>query len=83
MRKGNAVPLEKPVEYPEDPLTEVLRRGSRQLLAQAVEEEVEGFLEAHRELRDEGGRQRVVRNGYLPKRTIQTGMGRTSTRIPP
>ena len=31
-------------EYPEDLLTEVLRKGARDLLAQAVEEEVTAFL---------------------------------------
>lgn len=31
---------------------------------------------------DEGGRQRLVRNGYLPERTLQTGLGAIEVRAP-
>jgi putative transposase len=65
-----------------DALTEVLRRGAGELLQQAVEVEVAAMLEHFAELRDEGGRQRVVRNGYLPERTIQTGIGDVPVRVP-
>jgi putative transposase len=59
----------------DDPLTDILRRGARTLLAQAIEAEVTAHLEARAGLRDAAGRQQVVRNGYLPERTIQTGVG--------
>ena len=62
-------------EYPEDPLTEVLRKGARDLLAQAVEEEVLAFLATHAHIRDDQGRHMLVLNGHLPERTIQTGIG--------
>lgn len=65
-----------------DPLTEVLRHGARELLQQAVEAEVAEFVGRHRELRDERERQRVVRNGYLPARTIQTGIGDVPVKAP-
>jgi putative transposase len=65
-----------------DPLTEVLRTGARELLRQAVETEVVEFIAQHRELRDEQGRQRVVRNGSLPERTIQTGIGEVPVKAP-
>jgi putative transposase len=65
-----------------DPLTEVLRTGARELLRQAVETEVVEFIAQHRELRDEQGRQRVVRNGRLPERTIQTGIGEVAVKAP-
>jgi putative transposase len=55
----------------DDPLTEVLRRGARTWLAQAVEAEVAAYLEARAHLKDEAGRKQVVRNGHLPERTIQ------------
>ncbi len=55
-----------------DALTEVLRSGARELVQQAVEAEVAEFVARHRELKDERERQRVVRNGYQPERTIQT-----------
>jgi len=74
--------MEKPSPYVEDPLTEVLRQGARKLLAQAVETEVVAFLEAHGEIRDEGGRQMIVRNGHLPEREIQTGIGGIPVRAP-
>jgi putative transposase len=72
---GRALPIA-------DPLTEVLRRGARELLQQAVEAEVVEFIGRHRQLRDEQERQRVVRNGYLPERTIQTGIGAVGVKAP-
>ena len=65
-----------------DALTEVLRSGARELLQQAVEEEVAEFVAGHRELKDERERQRVVRNGYQPERTIQTGIGEVPVKTP-
>ena len=66
----------------DDPSTDVLRQGARKLLAQAVEAEVESFLVQHRELRDEMGRARLVRNGYLPEREVQTGIGPVRVKAP-
>lgn len=65
-----------------DVLTEVLRSGARELLQQAVEAEVAEFVERHRELKDQWARQRVVRNGYQPERTIQTGIGDVAVKAP-
>jgi transposase-like protein len=52
------------------------------LLQQAVEAEVAEFVRRHRELKDEHERQRVVRNGYRPERTIQTGIGAVTVKAP-
>jgi len=65
-----------------DPLTEVLRRGARDLLQQAVEAEAAELIGQYQELKDEQGRQRVVRNGHLPERTIQTGIGEVAVKAP-
>jgi transposase-like protein len=65
-----------------DPLTEVLRRGAKELLQQAVEAEVASALAEFAELKDEQGRRRVVRNGYLPARAIQTGIGAVQVKAP-
>jgi len=65
-----------------DPLTGVLRAGARRLLADAVEAEVEAFIGAHADLSDDGGRRRVVRHGYLPERSVQTGIGPVAVRRP-
>jgi len=65
-----------------DALTEVLREGARTLLAQAIEAEVAEFLAGHTEKRDAAGRARLVRNGYLPERTVQTGIGEVAVKAP-
>jgi len=71
---SNIVALRQPDEI-DDPLTNILRAGARQLLAQAVEIEVEAFLATVKDLKLADGRARVVRHGYGPARTIATGIG--------
>ncbi len=75
------VPLPQESKF-EDPLTDLLRRGARQLILQAVEEELELFLAQHASKAVDDGRRAVVRNGYLPKRTIQTGIGDVAIQVP-
>ena len=65
-----------------DRLTDVLRDGARALLAQAVEAEVAGFLGEHADKRTDDGRQRLVRHGHLPKRSIMTGIGAVEVCVP-
>jgi len=65
-----------------DPLTEMLRSGAKQLIAQAVEAELQTFLAEFSTKKLEDGRSAVVRNGYLPDRTIQTGIGDVEVRVP-
>ena len=65
-----------------DALTEVLREGAQALLVQAVEAEVAEFLGHYRGKVDSEGRARMVRNGYLPERTIQTGIGDVPVKAP-
>jgi putative transposase len=72
---SNIVCLRQPDEI-DDPLTDILRSGARQLLAQAVEIEAEAFLAAMKDLKLADGRDRLVRHGHGPARTIQTGIGR-------
>jgi putative transposase len=59
----------------DDPLTSVLRAGARKLLAQAIVSEAEAFLASMRDLKLPDGRERLVRHGHGPERTIQTGIG--------
>ncbi len=82
MKEDTIVALRQPGSFSEDPLTEVLRAGARQLLAQAVEVEVEVHIAAHADLTDASGRRRVVRHGYLPEREIQTGIGAVRVTAP-
>ena len=72
MEENTVVAFRNPSNFQDDPLTEVLRAGARELLAQAVEAEVAEFLEGHATLVDDRGRRRIVRNGHLPERLIQT-----------
>jgi putative transposase len=64
-----------PLPGSKDVLTDILRQGAQQLLAQAIEAEVQEWLELRTECRDERGRQQVVRNGYMKERTLLTGVG--------
>jgi putative transposase len=59
----------------DDPLTQILRAGARKLLAEAIEREAEVFLAQMRDLKLPDGRERLVRHGHGPERTIQTGIG--------
>jgi len=52
------------------------------LLQQAVEAEVAEYVAQYLELKDELGRQRVVRNGHLPERRVQTGIGEVMVKAP-
>jgi putative transposase len=71
-----------PLPTHKDVLTDVLRLGATQLLAQAIQAEVAAYLEARSHLLDEHGRQQVVRNGSLPQRTILTGIGPVEVKQP-
>lgn len=74
--------LPQPEANPHDPLTELLRLGARELIAQAVEAELQALLDIHVQRSLPDGRQAVVRNGYLPERTIQTGIGNVDIKVP-
>jgi putative transposase len=82
MDKNTVVELKKPGEISEDPLTELLRSGARQLIAEAVEAELQGFLAQFGNYRTQQGHRQVVRNGYLPERNIQTGLGPVRVKVP-
>jgi putative transposase len=71
-----------PLPTSQDILTEVLRDGARRMLAQAVEAEATAWIEAHAHLKNEVGHKQVVRNGHLPERTIQTGIGPIEVKQP-
>jgi transposase-like protein len=71
-----------PLPTGQDVLTEVLRSGARRLLAEAVEAEVAAWIDGRAHLKDQAGRQQVVRNGHLPERSIQTGIGPVEVKQP-
>lgn len=82
MAKDTVIDLKRPEPFIEDPITDILRQGSRRLLTAALESEIETFLNQYKDISDDRGCRRVVRNGYLPEREIQTGIGQVSVRVP-
>jgi len=82
MVKSTREALAVPRSEVRDFLTEVLRKGAQEMLATAIEAEVEEYIQEFAELREENGRRLVVRNGYMPEREIQTPIGRIEVRKP-
>ena len=82
MSKDNLIELKNPEPFVDDPITEILRNGAKKLLAEALEAEIAGFLSQYADFKDDHGRMRVTRNGYLPEREIQTGIGPVAAKTP-
>jgi putative transposase len=82
MNERTTVSIQFPVSMGHDVLTEILRDGATRMLAQAIEAEVAGYIERHVALRDAQGHRMVVRNGHLPEREIQSGIGPVKVRQP-
>jgi putative transposase len=82
MQESTTGSIQFPVPQAGDVLTGILRNGAKQLLAQAVEAEVADYIERHAAIRDAQGHRMVVRNGHLPEREIQTGIGPVPVRQP-
>lgn len=66
---------------PENPLGALLKQGAQNLLMKAVEAELQALLTQYSDDQIDG-KNRVVRNGHLPERTIQTGLGDVKVQIP-
>lgn len=81
MTEDTVVALCQPGET-DDPLTDILRAGARQLLSQAIEAEVSSMLAEYEDLLTEDGRRRVVRHGHGPERVILTDIGPVAVRRP-
>jgi putative transposase len=71
-----------PVPQSRDVMTEILRAGAQKMLTQMVQQEVDDWLAERASLLDEQGRRQVVRNGFLPKRQITTGVGQVDVQQP-
>ncbi len=63
-------------------LEEVIKNGARKMLQAAIENEVIEFIENNKNMTNEEGHRSIVRNGYLPQRNIQTGIGDISIKQP-
>jgi len=54
---------------------EIAREGARRALQKAIEDEVNDYIQFHRDQLDEAGHRLVVRNGAKNPRTVFTGVG--------
>jgi len=79
MENNNIIALNTPAQ---DVLPELLNTGAQQLLTQAIEAEVATLLAKYQGLLTSSGLQGIVRNGLLPERTRQTGLGDVGVKIP-
>jgi putative transposase len=79
MKEDTIIDIQNPVK---DALTEFLKTSAQKMLQAAIEDEVQEFLIKFESERLENNRARIVRNGYLPERDIQTGIGNISVKVP-
>jgi transposase-like protein len=63
-------------------LDEIARAGARKMLAEALEAEVQDYLQAAKGERDGHGHALVVRNGYAREREVLCGAGSVEVRAP-
>jgi len=63
-------------------LEKTLREGALKMLQQALEIEIQQFLDKHSSKVDVNGHRVIVRNGYHPERNIITGIGPFSVKVP-
>ncbi|SRR6266545_6497407 len=80
MSKDTVVQLRQPEE--QDLLSTMLREGARRLIAEALQFELDEYLEQFAEHRDGQGRAAVVRNGWQPARELLTGLGPVGVQVP-
>jgi putative transposase len=73
---------EKTAPEIETTLDELARKGARRMIAEALELEIEEYIDRMRHLRDEEGHAQVVRNGRAQERTITMGAGAIKIRAP-
>ena len=66
----------------ESALDRLAREGAQRMLAEALEAEVEAYIECHRKARDQDGHALVVRNGPARARQVTVGAGALSVEAP-
>jgi putative transposase len=83
MKNDGLVPHENQgEESPKSVLEDIIREGARRLLQTAVEQEVTAYIEMFKNVRDENGKRTVVRHGFLPERSLLTGVGPVMVKQP-
>jgi len=81
MNKNKIISFEKPAEF-SDPIHDLIRNGARQLIQSAIETELQTLLDRYQDTTTPEGYAAVVRNGYLPERELQTGIGPVPVKVP-
>lgn len=82
MNKDNIIELEDPINITKDYLTDFLRTQAIKILQTAVEAEANEIIDKYKSQKINNSQQRIVKNGYLPERTIKTGIGNISVKVP-
>ena len=83
MVEDNVIELTDPVTNNgfTDTLTEIARKGAAQMLKIALQAEIDCFIEQHQSKQGNGNKN-LIKNGYLPERPIQTGIGDIAVKVP-
>ena len=71
MKKENEMIALGQLQSAADPLSEIVQAGAHRMLAVALQAEVKVFVTEYAEEMLPDGRQRVVRQGYGPERSIR------------
>jgi putative transposase len=82
MLETTTATIEFPSTSGRDVLTDILREGAQRMLAEAITAEVDQWIQSRQQYVDEHGHRQVVRNGFMPERTILTGVGPVNVKQP-
>jgi len=83
MNKDNVIDYKNPLKnIVADSLSEFIRVSAQKMLRVAIEEEAKEFIKSYEDKLLDNGLKQVVRNGYLPERDIQTGIGNIEIKVP-
>lgn len=85
MSKDNVIAFNNPEPATEgftDTLTAIAKQGAQQILGLALKHEISEFIQQYQSQSTSSGHNRIIRNGYLPERTVQTGIGDLSVKVP-
>lgn len=58
MEQDTVIEIKKPETFIDDPITELVRQGTRDILFKALEIEIDSFISLYADLKDDQGRQR-------------------------
>lgn len=82
MTRDTITTLPDPNGFSADPLTDLIRKGARQLIEQALEAELGALLAQFSGETTQKGHARIVRHGHLPEREVMTGVGPVAVKVP-